>query len=345
MLRRTTEEEKKSLQAFSFSRLTDLAQCPTWGVVHSQKQYAQTARSMALEAGSAMHEVFAAIRIWQLEHIQGLPLHAKAVAKRIFGLDRWKQIKRVQSEIDSREGLLEVAFNALHTCGWVDDPNDNNRTMSNMESAAIVYVDERLPNMENWPIYVASEKEPSSLVGVEQVFDIVLVYEDGYKVRYIGTVDGLVTQAATGKYYIDENKTANRLDTGWRASFDLSHQITGYVAASTTTFGFPVFRSRVTGLKIKPTQRGEDVIAVEPLERTSDNVRQWAKWVRDRAEVYDRYKDNYEDAPRFTHSCNRYFRPCALSPFCGDSVDGRKEQWDEMVVADRSPSEQAIMEN
>jgi hypothetical protein len=299
---------------------------------------------MALEAGGLMHQMFGAVRIWQLEHMQGLPAHAKATAKRIFGLDRWKQIQRIHSEIDTREGLLEIAFNTLNTAGWVDDPEDSNRTLSNMESATIVYVDERMPHMANWPIYVADEKKPDSLVGIEQVFDVVLVYADGYKVRYIGTVDGLVIKAATSDFHIDENKTASRLDAGWRSSFDLSHQITGYVAASTTVFGFPVFRSRVTGLKIKPTQKGEDVYPLEPLPRTSDNVRQWAQWVRDRATVFERYEHDYEHAPRFTHSCNRYFRPCALLPFCSDSVGGRAEQWSQMVAANRSPSEHAIME-
>jgi hypothetical protein len=298
---------------------------------------------MALEAGATMHQVFAAVRIWQLEHVQGLPKHAKATAERIFGLSRWKQIIRTQSEVGTREGLLEIGFNTLRTSGWLDDPNDLNRTLSNMESATIVYVDERMPHMENWPIYVANEKKPDCMAGIEQVFDIVLVYEDGYKVRYIGTVDGLVIKASTGEYHIDENKTANRLDAGWTSSFDLSHQITGYVAASATVFGFPVFRARVTGVKIKPTQRGEDCIALE-RGRTSDNVREWAQWVRDRNEVFERYEHDYEHAPRFTHSCNRYFRPCALIPFCGDTVAGRHEQWGEMVPADRSPSEHAIME-
>jgi hypothetical protein len=299
---------------------------------------------MALEAGALMHQMFAAVRIWQLEHVQGLPDHAKATAQRLFGLSRWKQIERIQSEADTREGLLEIAFNTLRSGDWTDDPEDNNRTLANMESATIVYVDQRLSDMESWPIYVADKKKSNCLVGIEQVFDIVLVYEDGYQVRYIGTVDGLVIKAATDNYYIDENKTANRLGAGWRVSFELSHQVTGYNAASTTTFGFPVYRSRVTGLKLPVTYRGEDCYPHEPLERTDENVRQWAQWVRNNAEVFERFEHDYEHAERRTHSCNRYFRACALLPFCGDSAEGRREQWEQMGLADRSPSERAIME-
>jgi hypothetical protein len=299
---------------------------------------------MALEAGSTLHQMFAAVRIWQLEHVQGLRDHAEATAARIFGARRWKQILRIQSEADSREGLLEIAFNVLGTSGWVDDPEDTNRTIANMETATISYVDQRLSDMEGWPIYVADKKKPNSLVGVEQVFDIVLVYEDGYKVRYIGTVDGLVVKAGKGDHYIDENKSANRLGSGWRVSFELSHQITGYVAASTTTFGFPVYRSRVTGLKLPVTHRGEDCYPLQPLARTDENVRQWAQWVRNNAQVYEQFEHDYEHAELRTHSCNRYFRPCALLPFCGDTAEGRAEQWAQMVPADKSPSEQAIME-
>ena len=40
--------------------------CPTWGVVHAQRKYQSDARSMALECGSLMHEVFGAVRVWQL---------------------------------------------------------------------------------------------------------------------------------------------------------------------------------------------------------------------------------------------------------------------------------------
>jgi hypothetical protein len=104
-IRKTTPQEAKQMRAYSHSRITDIATCPTWGVVHAQKQYKMTRRAMALEAGALMHQMFAAVRIWQLEHVQGLPDHAKATAQRLFGLSRWKQIERIQSEIDTREGL------------------------------------------------------------------------------------------------------------------------------------------------------------------------------------------------------------------------------------------------
>jgi hypothetical protein len=182
-------------------------------------------------------------------------------------------------------------------------------------------------------------------VGIEQVFDVVLTFEDGKEIRYVGTMDGLVLKAATGQYYIDENKTSVRLSDAWRNAFDMRHQVTGYCAASTSVFGFRVLRSRVTGLRIKPTNKGEDVYPFEPIERKWDDVQHWASWVREYAETFERYQNDFEHATRNTHSCNRYFRACSLLSFCADpdGAAGRRLAFDELMVpSEPSPSERAV---
>jgi len=300
---------------------------------------------MALEAGSTMHEVFAAVRIWQLEYVQKLPKHALATAERIFTLERWQQAKEQAKDAitNRREHLQAVTFAILHSSEWYDDPNDTIRTMNNMELSTIHYIDERLEYMENWPIYVEDTKNPKSRIGIEQTFDVTLIFKDKAQFRYIGTIDGLVQKKATGQWTLDENKTASRLDEGFRLSFDMRHQVTGYCAASTVVFGFPIFNARVTGLKIKPTNRGEDICVVEP-SRDENSIRHWAAWLRYTAEMFETYKDDFENAPRFTHSCNRYFRPCSLLPFCVDTPEGRQEQFEQMQEASQSPSEKAVQE-
>lgn len=304
-------------------------------------------RSMALEAGSLMHDVFGAVRVWQLDRVQHMPRHAQVTALKMYGAERWSKClerMRVQPR-GSREELMELAFGILHTSDWYDDENDRTRTMANMELASIAYIDERMPHMENWPIWVRDKHDPDAPVGIEQVFDIVLEYRDGKEYRFIGTIDGLVEHAETGEKFLDENKTANRLDRGWLQSFDMSYQLTGYCVASTLVFGFPVMRNRVTGLKLKPTNRGEDCIPIQPIERNEETVQHWARWFRHTAELFERYRDDFENAPRYTHSCNRYFRPCSLIPFCTDTAVGRRIQFtQEMIPADLSPSEKAILE-
>ncbi len=300
---------------------------------------------MALEAGETMHQVYAAVRIWQIQYVQKLPKHAYETGCRIFGKARWDKIieDAAPREGDEREHCQAIAFATLHSSEWYDDPNDTVRTMSNMEMSAILYIDERMAYMDQWPIYVEDKRKPKSRIGIEQTFDVVLEFSDKKLYRYVGTIDGLVMKHGDVPY-LDENKTASRIDDGWRLSFDMKHQITGYCAASTTVFGFPVFRSRVTGCKIKPTHRGEDVHVLEPIERNEASIRHWANWLRHTADMYESYKDDYEHAPRYTHSCNRYFRPCSLLPFCGDTPEGRSEQFDQMQPADLSPSEKAVQE-
>jgi len=295
---------------------------------------------MALEAGSCMHEVFAAVRIWQLDHIQKLPKHAEAVASRIFSLGRWKAAVRAATARNTREQLMELSFEILHSSGFFDDERDKIRTMSNMEICSICYIDESLSKMENWPIYVEDKKNPKSVVGIEQTFDVVLEFVDGKKLRYVGTIDGLVENRTKGILVLDENKTASRLDQAWRDSFLMANQVSGYCAASTSVFGFPVMEARVTGLRIK-SGAGEDVIPLD-VRRDINFVFSWAHWLRHTIELYEKYEKDYENAPRYTHSCNRYYRPCSLIPFCADTPSGRAEQWEQMVPADPSPSERAV---
>lgn len=295
-----------------------------------------------------MHEMFGAVRVWQLEFIQKLPEHAREVGKRLFGAQRWAKCRAMcdshrDGPTDERESCMELCFAVLGSSGWKDDEKDRERTMTNMELSTIVYIDERLPRMENWPIYVEDIKNPKCMVGIEQVFDVTLTYEDNVEIRYVGTIDGLVIKEATKAYYLDENKTAARIDYAWRNAFDMKHQITGYCAASTSVFGFKVLNSRVTGLRIKPTNRGEDVYPFEPIERTEDAIQHWATWLREMATTYETYKGDFEHAARFTHSCSRYFRPCSLLSFCADTAEGRQIAFNQqMVNADPSPSERAV---
>lgn len=257
---------------------------------------------------------------------------------------RWTRLRKFLAKkiSDERDHLLTFSYEVLHTSGFYDDERDQNRTMSNMESSTIVYVDERLPHMHNWPIWVQSKKDPNKIVGIEQAFDVVLTFHDGFQVRVIGTIDGLVIQAATGLNHIDENKTSVRLDRAWREAFELSHQITNYCATSSIVYGFPVMHSRVTGVKIKPSGGGDDCIVLEPAMRTPAMVGHWATWVHEQARKYELFENDYEHAQRYTHSCNRYFRPCSLIPFCGDTPEGREKQWEQMIPSDMTPSEKRI---
>jgi hypothetical protein len=247
---------------------------------------------------------------------------------------------------DEFENLTELCFAVMATSDWTDDPGDQTRTLGNMQSAAIKYCEERLLSMNNWPIYVEDVKNPKCQVGIEQHFDVTLRFEDEVHVRYIGTIDGLVKKKEKDRWYLDENKTSVRLGDGWALSFDMSHQITGYCAASTAVFGFPVMKPRVTGIKIKPSGGPDDIRVLEPEERTAYSLHRWGQWVREMSEKFDRYEKDWEYAPRYTHSCLRYFRPCSLLPFCCDDPEGRQEAFSkQMVAANPTPSERGVVDS
>jgi hypothetical protein len=290
-----------------------------------------------------MHQFFAGMRCWQLDAVQGLPDHAKAAGERVFGEDRWKDVwtdaKKMGTKMDQ---VAQLAGAIIRSSGYYDDPKDQNRTLSNMETAAMVYAKETMPHLDNWPVWVDDPKNPLKPIGVEQIFDVVLEYKDGKRIRYIGTIDGILrNKQKDNRITMAENKTAARMDVGWIQSFKMRHQITGYMACGMALFGIEMWHARVYGCKIKPTFRGEDV-HIEPVWRDKTAIAHWANWVRQNADEFEQYKDDWEHAERRTTACNRFFRPCALIPFCSDTKEGRAEQWTQMIVAEQSPSERAV---
>jgi hypothetical protein len=96
-------------------------------------------------------------------------------------------------------------------------------------------------------------------------------------------------------------------------------------------------------MKTRQTGHVEDYVDFEE-SRTLDKIQHWGNWVRTSAETMARYEGNIEGAPRYTHSCSRYFRPCAMIPFCDDTPEGREIQLIEMTDAEPSPSEQKVLE-
>jgi hypothetical protein len=283
------------------------------------------------------------MRCWQLHFIDNKPDHAKSAGERIFSEARWKSIwKRVEKEKGDIKQLGTLAVEVLGSSGFYDDPNDPTRTISNMQTAALVYARETLPYLDSWPIWIADNRNPEKPIGVEQIFDVVMEYDDGKRIRYIGTLDGILRNRMKDmRITMAENKTAARMDKAWIESFKMRHQITGYMACGQALFDIDMWHARVYGCKIKPTYRGEDV-HIEPVVRDKVSVLHWGNWVYNQVQLFETYKDNWESAERRTHSCNRYFRPCALIPFCADSAEGRAEQWMQMTPATPSPSERAI---
>lgn len=338
-IRLTTEEEKAdtSIPAFDYTKLTALNMCPRWGLIRydQHKRMPGNSRSMALELGHAAHQAYAAIRFFELmEAMTSLypdvevPLVIE-YGKRLFGEERIKGIGEIYgSGEDTRRRVNAIALYAANTSGFYDDPNDRRRTLSNLESSLIAYID-RLELGSRIPVI------SRGIVGIEVPFDLMLTFTDGdecstfellednvrdklapVKIRYIGRMDGLV-QARHG-YEVEENKTAARLDRSWQDSFLISHQITGYCVAASKLLGTPVRECMVRGMMV-PLPKNYDLggIVNVPIHRDDDRIREWIRWIwHTVSNLYLPYREDPLSAPEFSHSCNRYFSSCSFIPLC-----------------------------
>lgn len=297
---------------------------------------------MALEAGSACHDVFAAARLWDL-YKQGLGQHFNHHGNRLFGNTRFAEMcDKLQQFVgdDERTQMLNFCLEALYTSGFYDDPMDKNRTVANLEEACIVYLDR-----VRWkrPVWVSDADDPTSMVGIEIPFNLVITFTlksgEPFIYRFIGRIDGVHWDSPDRKRIeLEENKTAFRLGDAWREAFLLSHQVTGYLIALQTLTDIESHNVVVHGLAI-PQPRSRDYGGVErvPIIRYQHQFAEWFHWFLNSAITYEDAIGQETDMPKFTHSCNRYFRPCSFIPLCYAPPDERQETLDGMVESVWNP--------
>lgn len=297
-------------------------------------------RAMALEAGSACHEAFAAVRLWQLGHNQGLLQHAVHHGGRVYGPDKWERLvpHLLNGERDGNTGAINFALESLYASGFNDDPGDKRRTVSNLEEAIIAYVDRW--NFTSNPVWVRAHDDPSADVGIEIPFDLVLTFDtsghpesegelrtEAY--RLIGKMDGVHVHRGP-RIVVHENKTAWRLNEAWSSSFLMSHQITGYCLAATVWIGEPCTDAVVHGLAI-PLPKSYDLggIAKDPVSRETFHTAQFFEWFYHTVKVIEQYRGDLPHAPKYTHSCNRYFRSCSMIPYCASDEEEKARIYSE----------------
>lgn len=313
-----------TLPAFDYTKLTALNTCPRWGLIRydQHKRMPGAGRSMALEMGSAAHDCFAAIRLFQLieygRSVFGRKLTQKLIdstGHRLFGESRYNtMLDIIKSDDDTRRRVNAAAIYAANSSGFYDDPSDKRRTLSNLESSIVAYID-RL-ELDRW-VPLVSE---GGFVGIEVPFDITLDYGDmhGDKLRYIGRIDGVMMDVHSKDVVLDENKTASRLNDAWQNSFATSHQVTGYCVALTCMLKRDISEANIRGLMI-PLPKSYDLGGVADVfeVRDENRRREWFKWVwHTYSSIYLPYHADPLFAPEYTHSCNRYFQSCSFIPLC-----------------------------
>jgi len=345
---RMATEEDAHLPAYDNTKLMNINVCPTWGILRysMHKVMPNSLRSMPLEAGSAAHEGFAAVRLYQFTHFQANDKILQSAAwkhgERLFGKDRYDRMLAVHSDAAThRTNTINFAIEAVESCGFYDDITDGRRTISNITEALISYIDAY--DMERYPIWVRDPKDPETDIGIEITFDIVvdIVYETGgwegsLKVRFTGKLDGLHYNGKDLIVY--EEKTSAKPNDAWLAQWILSHQITGYCLASTTFTQLPCDHALVGGMRLPIGRVPAEGIRKEYVPRNQLMYEKWANWFVTSVNMEQQWKDDVISAPMYTHSCNRYFRSCSFLPFCAaDSVEEKKLIISEMEDDEWSP--------
>lgn len=341
---RLTTAEDMHLPAYDNTKLVALNTCPTWGILrygmHKSMSTPGT-RAMPLEMGSAAHEVFAAVRLWQLRTYQGQADLSDVHGPRLFGATRYDAMRSaVDEREDERSQSLAFCLSALETSGFYDDPSDRRRTYTNLEEALIAYIDRW--DWHRMPVWVRDKTDPNSDIGIELPFDIVLSFVldtgDTVHFRFIGKADGLHTSKSGDELILHENKTASRLDEAWRQSFHLNSQPTGYMLALGVWAQQAITKAEIYGLAV-PLPKNYDFggIIREPVSRGTHHFERWFNWFLHTASMDQAYLGNPFDAPKYTHSCNRYFRPCSMIPFCDADDEDQRQIVSEMYEDEWSP--------
>jgi hypothetical protein len=309
-------------------------------------------RSMALEAGTALHDCFAVIRLMQLSLYQGRTEHVLYHGQRLFGKDRWAAIVEGVRGPDTEACARNAALECLATSDYVDDPSDRRRTFNNLETSLLYYIQRW--DFNRHPVWMRDADDPTTDIGVEIPFAIKIqpyfgtMYmpmheqlEPGLKLEpfiYTGRIDGLHCAAQDSEeLIIQENKSASRLDDAWRMSFDMSHQVTGYCVAGSLHTNTSIRRGLVLGLALPLPRYASDGLSIVDVYRDSYMKARWLQWLEYTTGIYNAYKDNPMTAPKHTHSCNRYFRPCSMIPFCASDEQDQRDMLTQMVTEEWSP--------
>lgn len=370
IVRATTDEEYKAKMPYVTSSMIEAVNtCPRWGVIHNVlgKRFTSGYRQMALEAGSLMHEVFSCLNLVQIGLHQGLPEHMHFNGELLFNKQRWEYIwnettkKTPEPTIDDTNALERMVFACIGSSEFYDDPNDRNRTVSNLEHCSLELLQYYLINLIQLPIYIADEKDASKPVGIEMSLDAVFEI-DGKKstfqthngnafdiqekklIRCIGLADVVYQNPETKAISLGEYKTASSMNDAWRMAFDTRHQITLYNALLQAYFGYQQsFNTILIGSAI-PVRTTSIPVQHFQVDRDQENVNELLNTFAFTQGMIEQYRDKPLETPMFTHSCNRYFRPCSMIDLCTAAKDDQYIMLDTMVDEPTlSPSEQKAM--
>lgn len=328
--------------AGDYTAYNNVETCPTWGITRyfHHKRMPAAGRAIPLEAGSAAHEFFCALRLYEC-YRTGLTDHFMHHGVRLFTGETFRQMcDHLHGGKDERTESLNFALEALYQSGFYDDPNDKRRTMANIETMCIHYFDHWTP--KRYPLWIEDESNPKALIGAEMPFALRLVYEmhDGKEmvIYYTGKFDGLhYSSEKKERVYVHENKTGSRMDDAWKASMTMTHQVTGYCLAASQIVGSQVYAAKIFGTQLPVPVSGANAYDDSVYTREEHHYHQFFQWLLEQHQQVKRFFPEPWRATKNTHSCNRYFRPCAFVPMCDGPPEYQEEVYNGLEDDQWSP--------
>lgn len=344
---RLATEHDSHLKWFDNTSLVALNTCPRWGLITYDQHRTLTGdnRSMALEAGDVCHQFFAAIRLYELlmddriDHsVREQLVNHHGI--RIFKPDRYNyMLEGLNYKDDHRTNCLNFTLRALETSGYEDHVLDKRRTFSNIQEACIAYLD-AYP-LGEYPIWIRDIRNPTSDVGIENRFDVVITFNWTYQnytmeeksYRFVGRMDGIHHRRKNSNEICPhENKTGARIDEVWASSMEMSSQVTGYTIPASLLTNTECLRAVVIGLQIPLPKQYSLGVLRQSVDRSPHFKQDWLKWFLHTTQIWEQFKSDPVTAPGYTHSCSRYFRTCSLLPLCVQPEDERRQALEEMPI-------------
>ena len=344
---RPTNLDEMHLPYVTSSMVEAIVTCPRWGIVHSvlNKRFTTNYRQLALEAGSLMHEIFAVFNLHQIATEQKLVDHAVYHGEQLFPQGRFVAFEFKQylnSDIPSQRQLEKLVYKVIGTSDYYDDPNDKNRTLANLEHCGVQLAEYYLMNHSAFPIWISDENNPEKEIGIEKSVDVIfnVTFDNGYQkyLRFIGLLDVLYRRD-NGPVKFGEYKTTSSMNDGWMEQFRTRHQQTAYFGALHAYFDNVSEEIIMTGSTI-PVRKTTVSVQHFEIERNFDQVKEFLKTALFAMDQIEQFKSDPLATPMFTHSCNRYFRPCSLMDLCTAAPEDQLILLDQMqVTTELSPSE------
>lgn len=338
------ESGYKDTQIFDHTKLAAINTCPTWGIARYGKHLTLggQGRSTALDAGTACHKYFHALRLWQLYYNQKDASAYYRAGERLFGREYIEEALKTDQSSDILTNAINFCTPFLHDSGYYDDPNDRMRTLANLEQTCIAYTERRLRNFPD--VYISDRH-----VGIEIPFAIKITrrysalgrdHEQSW--HFTGKMDGLHI-GDKGRLIVEENKTVSRGWAGdaWRMKWNVEFQPTGYMVAGALLIGaesLDDLQGTVIGSQIPVPKNIYEATIVEPVTRNHDDIIKWLQWQIYTIDIYNQFKDDLVNTPKHTISCSRFNRPCSMIPFCSASLEDQRS-----LLEDGSFTEQPWM--